>query len=122
METVIFQTGEDPWQVFCLPAGPDGHAFQARVDLRFLPGPGRWCLSVSDAMIGQVYVNSVPVICSYGEINDLLFPFRFLFQGAGIGSFFCLKAVDAPDTPDPARHNLGSFRLVWADRIDSPTG
>ena len=91
MEYVIFQTTEEPYQVFYLPASPDGHAFSAKVEIRFLPGAGCWVVSIADAITGQVYVPFVPVRCSYGEINDLLFPFRLLFQGSGIGSMFCLK-------------------------------
>ena len=116
MDYIIFQTTEEPYQVFYIPASPDGHAFQAKVELRYLPGPDRWILSVADAVTGQVYVPNVPVVCSYEEINDLLFPFRFLFQGSGIGSLFCLKAVDTPSTPDPARDNLHEFQLLFGDR------
>ena len=115
MDYLILPTTEDPWQVFCLPASPDGHAFQAKVELRYLPAPDRWIFSISDAVTGHVYVPNVPLVCSYGEINDLLRPFRFLFQGNGIGSLFCLKAVDRPSAPDPAKGNLNQFRILWGD-------
>ena len=135
MEYVIFQTTEEPYQVFYLPASPDGHAFSAKVELRFLPGASVWVVSISDAVTGQVYVPFVPIRCSYGEINDLLFPFRFLFQGSGIGSMFCLKpgvkrkgtvlfpSADAetnravpPFHADPERENLREFLILWGDR------
>ena len=64
---------------------------------------------------GQVYVPNIPVICSYEEINDLLFPFRFLFQGSGIGSLFCLKATESPSSQNPSRGNLNEFQLIWGD-------
>ena len=116
MDYLILQPTDDPFQSFYLPAAPDGHAFQARVDLRYLSAPDLWVLSISDAVTARVYVNRIPVICSHEELNDLLFPFRYLFQGAGIGSFFCLKATDRPSTPDPSRHNLNEFLLLWGDR------
>ena len=116
MDYVIFQSYPDPYQVFIFPASPDGHAFQAKVELRWLPGAGHWVFSISDAITGQVYVPNVPIICSYEEINDLLFPFRFLFQGNGIGSLFCVKAVDKPATPDPVKENLHEFYLIWGDK------
>ena len=40
MDYIILQTTDDPHQVFYLPASPDGHAFQAKVDLQYLPAPG----------------------------------------------------------------------------------
>ena len=106
----------DPYQVMYMSVCPDGHAFLAKVELRYLPGPDKWFLSVSDAATGKVYVNQIPLICSYTWLNDLFFPFRHFFQGSGIGSFFVVKAVDAPSTPDPAEGNLEEFQLLWTDR------
>ena len=70
---------------------------------------------IADAITGQVYVPNIPVICSWEEINDLLFPFRFLFQGSGIGSLFCLKATESPSSQNPGRMNLSEFQLIWGD-------
>ena len=116
MDYIILQPTNDPFQSFYLPASPDGHAFQARVDLRYLTGADLWVLSIADAVTAQVYVTQIPVVCSYEELNDLLFPFRYLFQGSGIGSFFCLKGTDTPSTPNPSRNNLHEFQLLWGDR------
>ena len=116
MEYVIFQTTEDPYQVFYLPASPDGHAFSVKVEMRYLPGTGCWVVSIADAVTGQVYVPYVPVRCSYEQINDLLFPFRFLFQGSGIGSLFCLRNTERPGSVDPEREKLGEFQILWGDR------
>ena len=116
MDYVILQPADDPFQSFYLPASPDGHAFQARLDLRYLTAPDRWVLSISDAVTAELYVNHIPVICSYETLNDLLLPFRYLFQGSGIGSFFCLKGTDRPSTRDPSRNNLNEFQLLWGDR------
>ena len=116
MDYLILPTTDAPYQVFCFPASPDGHSFQAKLELRYLPAPDLWILSIADALTGQVYVPNIPVVCSYGEINDLLFPFRFLFQGSGIGSLFCLKATGTPRTPNPSRGTLSDFQLLWGDR------
>ena len=115
MDYYILPTTSDPYQVFYLPASPDGHAFQARVELRWFEAPAKWILSISDALTGQVYVNQIPLICSYVHINDLLYPFRHLFRGNGIGSLFCLKAVDNPATQDPGKNNLNEFQILWGN-------
>ena len=107
---------DEPWQVMYLSAAPDGHHLQAKVELRYLPGADQWFLSVSDAATGAALVRQIPLICSYTFLNDLFYPYRHLFQGCGIGSFFVVKAVDAPSTPDPAGGNLREFHLVWSDR------
>ena len=112
MDYYILPVTGDPWQVFYLPASPDGHAFEARVELRYFPLPDKWILSISDTITGQVYVNQIPVICSYGQVNDLLRPFRHLFRGNGIGSLFCLKAVEKPTTQDPSEKNWDEFQLL----------
>ena len=115
MDYYILPVTGDPWQVFYLPASPDGHAFEARVELRYFPLPDKWILSISDTITGQVYVNQIPVICSYEQVNDLLRPFRHLFRGNGIGSLFCLKAVEKPTTQDPSEKNWDEFQLFWGD-------
>ncbi len=107
---------DHPCQTVYLPVSPDGNAFMARIDLRYLPAPGRWFLSISDAYSGEQYVNQIPLICSWETLTDLLEPFRWRFQGAGLGSLFCLKAVDKPASPDPSRSNLNEFILLWGDR------
>ena len=116
MDYQILPASDDPCQVFFLPASPDGHAFQAKIELRFLDAAGLWFLSIRDAVTGALYVNQIPVICSYETLNDLLFPFRWLFQGSGIGSLFCVKGVDQPSSVNPGRHNLKEFMLLWGDR------
>ena len=122
MDYYILPVTGDPWQVFYLPASPDGHAFEARVELRYFPLPDKWILSISDTITGQVYVNHIPVICSYGKVNDLLWPFRHLFRGNGIGSLFCLKAVEKPSTQDPSEKNWDEFMILFGDRWPAPGG
>ena len=116
MFLVLLPISGDPWQVMYLSVFPDGQSFLSKVELRYLPAPDRWFLSVSDTATGKEYVNQIPLVCSYTYLNDLFFPFRHLFQGAGIGSFFVVKAVDSPSTPDPSENNLSEFHLLWTDR------
>ena len=108
----------DPWQVLTLDLAPDGEPLHARVELRFLPAPGRWFLSVRDLGSGELLVNMIPLVCSRGAPNDLLLPFRFLREGRGIGSLFCLRGTDEPATPDPAAGNLNEFVVLWGDTFD----
>ena len=93
-------------QVLTLEIAPDGIALQARVEVRYLPAPDLWVISIWDNASGELLINQIPLICSYGEINDLLLPFRHLRDGRGLGSLLCLKAVDEPSTTDPADMNL----------------
>ena len=116
MDYLQLPTSQDPYQVMYLSVSPDGNAFLARVELRFLPATGLWFFSLSDAMTGEIYVNQIPLIGSHDTLNDLLLPFRWRFQGAGLGSLFCLKAVEAPATPDPVEDTLQDFLLIWGDR------
>ena len=115
MEYTILPVTDSPRQIILLPVSPNGRAFQARVELRYLAAAGLWFLSLSDAVTGALYVNQIPVVCSYEEINDLLAPFRWMFQGTGLGSLFCVKAADRPGSENPGEHNLNKFYLIWGD-------
>ena len=44
--------------------------------------------------------------------------FRFLREGKGLGSLFCLKNTDEPSTPDPAKENLTEFKILMGDTFD----
>ena len=101
-----------------LEVAPDGIALQARVEIRYLPAPELWVVSIWNEATGALLINQIPLICSYGEINDLLEPFRYLRDGKRLGSLFCLKAVDEPDTVDPAEGNLTQFQILWGDTYD----
>ena len=114
----ILPLTEDPWQVFTLDTAIDGEAFHAQVEIRYLPAPDRWYLSIRDHASGEMLVNQIPVICSYGSINDLLLPFRHLREGRGLGSLFCLRNTDEPSTPDPAKGNLTEFQLLLGDTFN----
>jgi hypothetical protein len=111
----ILPTTEDVRQVFTLDMKIDGEAFQARIEIRFLPAPACWVISVWDNAAGELLVNQIPLVCSYGEINDLFQPFRFLRNGLGLGSLFVIRNTDEPRTPDPAEGNLTEFRILMGD-------
>ena len=105
----------DSRQVFTVDVTIDGAALHARVELRYLSAPDQWVISVWDNAASVLMVNQVPLICSYGELNDLLLPFRYIRDGAGIGSLFVLRNTDEPSTLNPAKENLTEFQVLWGD-------
>ena len=112
---ILLPLTPDAWQVFTLDWHIGGDPFQAQVELRYLPAPDLWTLSLWDHAAGQLLVNQIPLICSCGVLNDLFFPFRGLREGKGIGALYCLRAVEEPSMPDPAAGNLTEFQLIWED-------
>ena len=111
----IFPLTEDPRQVFTLDLTIDGDPFHARVEIRHLPAPDQWVISVRDNSSGELMINQIPLICSYGKVSDLLLPFRHLREGRGLGSLFVIRDTDEPSTPDPAKGNLTEFSALWGD-------
>ena len=105
----------DPWQVFTLDVVIDDVEFHAQVEIRYLPAPDQWFVSIWDHSTGKLLVNMIPLICSYSEPNDLLYPFRHLRDGKGMGSMFCIRGTEETDTPDPSEKNLTDFRVFWGD-------
>ena len=108
----------DPWQVMTLDVVIDGEEFHAQAEIRYLPAPDRWVVSIWDHSSGELLVNMIPLVCSYREVNDLLAPFRHLRGGKGLGSLICLRGTDEPSTPDPTKKNLTEFQLLWSDTIE----
>ena len=106
---------EDPWQAFTLDLTINGDPFHAQVEIRYLPAPNLWVLSIWDHSSGELLINQIPIVCSYGLVNDLLSPFTHLRNGAGLGSLFCLRNTDSPSTVDPAGGNLMEFQILWGD-------
>ena len=111
MTYAVLPLTEDPWQVFTLDVMINGGPFHAQIELRYFPAPDQWFLSIWDHAAGRLLVNMIPVICSSGQVNDLLFPYDHL----GIGSLFCLRNTNKPGTPDPAKGNMTEFRLLFGD-------
>ena len=105
----------DPWQVMTLDVVIDGEKFHAQIEVRYLPAPDQWVVSIWDHSSGELLVNMISLICSYGEVNDLLLPFRCLRGGKGLGSLICLRGTDEPSTQDPTGTNLNEFQLIWTD-------
>ncbi len=118
MTYTVLPLTEDPWQVFTLDLAIDGEEFHAQVDLRYLPAPDQWFLTLRDHSSGELLANSLPLICSRTELNDLLSPFRHLREGKGLGSLFVLRAMDETTTPDPAAGNLTEFQVLLGDTFD----
>ena len=106
-----------PRQVMTLNVTLDGEPMQAQVEIRYLPAPDQWFFSLRDHATGELLVNMIPLICSRGEVNDLLLPFRHLRQGKGVGSLICLRAGEETTKPDPVAGNLQEFSILWSDQI-----
>ena len=104
-----------PRQVMTLNVTLDGEPLQAQVEIRYLPAPDQWFFSLRDHATGELLVNMIPLICSRGEVNDLLLPFRHLREGKGVGSLICLRAGEETESPDPGKENLKEFNLIWTD-------
>ena len=117
MLAYILPLSASPWQIFTLDLVLDGEAFHAQAEIRYLPAPDRWFISIRDHASGEMLVNMIPLVCSCGEVNDLLRPFRHLRRGKGLGSLVCLRGTDVPSTPDPAEGSLAEFRVVWSDTL-----
>ena len=115
--TVILPLTDDHRQILTMDLSLDGLSFHAKVEVRYLSAPDVWTITIWDHASGDLLVNQIPLICSYGEINDLLKPFRHLRKGKGLGSLYVLRAVDEPSTPDPAKGNLNQFQILWGDEF-----
>ena len=117
MTEYILPLTNDPRQVMTLDLTIDGEGFHARIEVRWLPAPAVWVISVWDDSTGELLINQIPLICSYGFPLDLLFPFRGLRGGKGIGSMFLIHATDSTSSADPAAGNLTEFSLLFGDQL-----
>ena len=115
--SVLTVTGEKR-QVSMVDMVIDGTGIRAEIEIRYMSASDQWVISIRDHETGEEMVRMVPLICSYGKVNDLLVPFRFLRDGKGIGSLFVLKNTDVPDTEDPAEKTMGQFLILWGDTFD----
>ena len=113
----ILPVTEDPRQVFTADLTIERNPFHARVEIRFLPAPDCWVISVWDNSSGELMINQIPLICSCGQVNDLLLPFRHLREGLGMGSMFVIRDTDEPSAPDPAEGTLTDFRVLWGNSM-----
>ena len=113
----VLPLANDPYQVFTVDLSPDGVPLHAKIEIRYLSAPEQWVISVWDNAAGVLMVNQIPLICSYGFPLDLLFPFRGLREGKGIGSMFLIHAADSTSSADPAAGNLTEFSLLFGDQL-----
>lgn len=115
MTGFVLPLTKDPWQIMTMDLTIDNVPFHAQVEVRYLSAPDIWVLSIRDHSNSQLLVNMIPLVCSYGVVNDLLAPFRYLRDGIGLGSLIVLRSRDEPSTPDPTGSNLDQFQVVWSD-------
>ncbi|MEE3403767.1 MAG: hypothetical protein VZR73_06765 [Acutalibacteraceae bacterium] len=118
MTYTFLQTTNDPRQVFTTDIEVDGVLIHTKFEIRYLSAPNQWVISIWDNSTGDLLVNKIPLICSYGKLNDLLTPFRHIRNGAGIGSLFVLRNTDEPSSADPAKGNLTEFNILIGDTYD----
>ena len=102
----------DPRQVFTVDVTVDSAALHARVELRYLSAPDQWVISIWDNASSVLLINQVPLVCSYGELNDLLLPYRYIRDGAGLGSLFVLRNKDESVAANPSKDSLTDFSLL----------
>ena len=107
----------DPRLVFTVDVTIDGTALHARVELRYLSAPDQWVISIWDNASSVLLINQVPLICSYGELNDLLLPYRYIRDGAGLGSLFVLRNKDESVAANPSQDSLTDFVSLWGDTL-----
>ena len=122
LNAYLLPLSASPRQVMTLNLTLDGEPLQAQVEIRYLPAPDQWFFSVRDHATGELLVNMIPLICSRGEVNDLLLPFRHLRDGKGIGSLICLKAGEKTEKPDPGKDTLKEFDLIWTECLREELG
>ena len=108
----------DPRQVFTTDLSPDATPLHARIEIRYLSAPNRWVITIWDNAAATLLANQVPLVCSRGFPLDLLYPFRHLRNGKGIGSLIVLRNTDSPDTTDPAKDNLTDFQILYGDELN----
>ena len=77
-----FPVTNDPRQVFTVDMVLNGSMLHAKVEIRYLPAPDQWVLSLWDNASGALLVNQLRLVCSYGIVNDLLAPFRAAVRGS----------------------------------------
>ena len=119
MTYAVLPLTNDPWQVFTADVMIDGEPFHAQISVRWLSAAGRWFLSVWDHASGELLVNQIPLVATYGPLNDLLFPFSHVRGGKGLGSMFCLRSADSAAQADPGREDLEEFYLLFGDTYEA---
>ena len=112
----VLQLTNDPYQVFTTDVAPDGTPLHARIEIRYLGAPDRWVVSIFDHAAATLLANQVPLAVSAGFPLDLLYPFRHLRGGKGIGSMFLLRGGDT-GARDPGKGNLAEYTLLYGSLL-----
>lgn len=92
-----------------LPLGED--VKRVSIELLYMEKTDVWVMSLFDLQTKEVYFRSVPLIASYGVMNNLWAPFAH----KDIGIFYCVPRTDSPSTENPSKDNLSEFYLIWGD-------
>ena len=73
-------------------------------------------VSIFDHAAATLLANQVPLVASSGFPLDLLYPFRYLRGGKGIGSMFLLRGGDTA-AGDPGKGNLKQYTLLYGSTL-----
>lgn len=84
-------------------------ARRVRFDFDYHSYTEKWYVGLYDMLEEKYYCSNIPVVASYGVINDLFAPYHYL----NIGRFVCVPVVDSPSTEDPKMENVNEFELIW---------
>ena len=110
----ILPLTEDPWQVFTLDLAINGEAFHAQIEIRYLPAPDQWVLSIWDHALGELLVNQIPLICSYEQLNDPCCRSGTCGTGRGWDRFSAFEIRTSRRRLIRQRGTLRSFRCCGA--------
>ena len=121
LQYTVLPLTNDPYQVFTLDTTIDGEPFRARFEVRYLSAPEAWVISLWDHATEEQLAGPIPLVASFGQVNDLFRPFRHLREGKGIGSLMCLSA-DSSESSDgagnPGPENLTEYKTLFGDTYE----
>lgn len=86
---------------------------RVELELIYMEKTDLWYMNLTDLQTEQSYLRMVPLLASYGEINNLWKPFAH----KNIGMLYCYPATDEPSTQNPSKDNLNEFVIVWGDEV-----
>lgn len=103
----------DPNQTFAVTIPVNGINKNLILNIRYNSIAGYWTMSVTDKTLGNLLIDSLPLITGVYPSGDLLSQYQYL----GLGSASIVKATNVTnDYPDDT--NLGAdFVLVWGDKV-----
>lgn len=117
MRTILIEpitpVDENLWQIINFEARFGEQAKRVSLELMYAEEPDVWYMTLKDLQTDAVYFRMVPLLASYGEINNLWEPFRY----KEIGIFYCVPKSDNPSTENPSKDTLDEFYLIWGDGL-----